>query len=108
MKSSYRKDLERFREYARDARQRLRLEFIVAYGGKCACCGEKEVAFLTVEHKRRNGKQHRDKYGSSAQILAYLRRRGWPKRDYECLCFNCNRASWELGICPHRSKRKKY
>lgn len=89
---------------AKRYRQALRLEFIAEYGGQCACCAEAEYAFLTLEHKRRDGKQHRSSVGTSTQVLADLKRRGWPKDNYELLCFNCNRASWEQGICPHRVK----
>lgn len=102
----YRKHRERYAASTRRSRRRLRQEFIAAYGGRCGCCGEREHAFLTVEHKRRDGKEHRARVGTSTQILADLKRRGWPKRDYELLCFNCNRASWELGVCPHRQKRR--
>lgn len=100
----YARHRERRAEQARAHRRQLREEFIIAYGGECACCGEQEHVFLTLEHKNRDGKLHRNTYGTSAQILADLKRRGWPKENYELLCFNCNRASWELGICPHRKR----
>ncbi len=95
---------ERYREYAKKDRQKLRAEFLEAYGKICACCGENEEAFLTLEHVKRDGASHRKKYRDSSSVLRDLRRRGWPKEDYEILCFNCNRASWELGVCPHRRK----
>lgn len=93
---------ELYKKYARQYRERLRGEFIATYGGKCACCGEAEPAFLTLEHKNRDGYIHRQKYSTSSGILAELRRQGWPKDKYEILCFNCNRATHEQGICPHR------
>src|SRR5881396_3810055 len=37
----------------------LRAEGIGAYGGKCACCGETTFEFLTIDHVRNDGKQHR-------------------------------------------------
>ena len=30
----------------------LRMEFLIAYGGKCVCCGETGIEFLTLEHVR--------------------------------------------------------
>lgn len=100
-----RKRPEHYAMLARRSRRKIRTEFLVEYGGKCNCCGESEFAFLTLEHKNRDGKSHRNQYGTSTQILADLRRRGWPKENYEVLCFNCNRATWELGLCPHRQRK---
>lgn len=105
-KARYHANPEKHRQYAKDQRIKLREEFILAYGNKCACCNEPEHAFLTLEHKNRNGSEERKMFSTSSQILASLRRKGWPKDDYELLCFNCNRASWERGICPHRQEKQ--
>lgn len=101
LRRSYAENPEAYRRYARDQRARLRAEFLAEYGGRCVCCKESEPAFLTLEHKNRDGAQHRAQRGDSTQILRDLRRRGWPKDAYEILCFNCNRARWVLGRCPH-------
>lgn len=102
----YNKNKERYRELAKRSRDKLRAEMIAAYGGKCACCGEAEPVFLTIEHKNRDGKKHRELAGNTpTAVYADLRRRGWPQDDYELLCFNCNRASWVLGVCPHRARK---
>lgn len=89
---------------AKRGRERIRAEMIAAYGSKCACCGETEPVFLTIEHINRDGAAHRRSlpHGSSTSVYYDLKRRGWPKEGFELLCFNCNRASWLLGICPHR------
>lgn len=74
-------------------------------GSVCNCCGEAEKVFLTLEHRNRDGSKHRLSVGNtSAQVYADLKKRGWPKDDYELLCFNCNRGAWVLGACPHRLK----
>lgn len=92
---------------AKEYRQKLRSELIAAYGGKCSCCEESEPAFLTLEHKNRDGKAHRmllsnGKNNSwSSAVYLDLKRRGWPRDGYTLLCFNCNHATWKLGICPH-------
>lgn len=102
-RTEYHKNAEKRRQYVKDARQKIRDEFFIEYGNKCACCGEAERAFLTLEHKNRDGKAHRNAVGHSVQSqLRDLKQRGWPKDDYEILCFNCNRATWEQGVCPHR------
>ncbi len=86
---------------ARQQRKKLKDEFLQEYGGKCSCCGEKERAFLTLEHKRKDGKQHRKKYSTTSQMLADIKRMGWPKDNYEIMCFNCNVGS-KLDECPHK------
>lgn len=99
---AYWKNPEKARVAAKRARTKLRAEFIAAYGGKCACCGEAEPAFMTIEHKNRDGNAHRKIRHSSTEILRELKKLDWPKDKYEMLCFNCNRATHEQGICPHR------
>lgn len=103
-KLRYWQNPERARTLAKKYRATLRMEFIAAYGGVCACCHENESAFLTLEHKNRDGAAHRKQFSTSTSILRFLKRNAWPKDDYELLCFNCNRASWENGVCPHRTK----
>lgn len=104
-KAEYWKQPEKRRQYAKDRREKLKQEMLEAYGNKCACCGETEKAFMTMEHKARDGKAHRKAVGGSpTSVYRDLKLRGWPQDNYELLCFNCNRASWELGICPHRRK----
>lgn len=87
----------------RDVRAALRKEFLSEYGNCCACCGETEPSFLTLEHKNKDGKEHRQKYWTPTQQLSDIKRRGWPKNDYEINCYNCNLGS-KRGICPHKRK----
>lgn len=106
----YAENPEKHRQRAKEDRNKLRDEFLTEYGGKCQCCGEIEKIFLTLEHINRDGKAHRDSVSgghTSTGILRDLKRRGWPKDNYELLCFNCNRASWILGVCPHRTNKEK-
>lgn len=84
--------------------RKLRLRIIKQYGSACACCGEKEVLFLTIDHVKGNGKQDRAKHG---QLSIYRRivKTGFPP-DYQILCYNCNCGrSLNGGICPHQLKR---
>lgn len=97
--------------YAKEYNKRLRLEMISAYGGKCACCGESEYTFLTLEHLGGGGNHERAKYGNGRnsgsagmKILARLRREGWPKGKYTVLCANCNMATKLGRTCPHQSR----
>lgn len=90
----------------RSYRLKLKLEFIEEYGGICVCCGESDYRFLTIDHVNDDGHIHRKKFGSrsgsTTQVLADLKRQGWPKDNYRILCFNCNLGrSHNGGICPH-------
>jgi len=85
-------------------RQRLRTELIAAYGGKCACCGEAEPAFLQLDHVNGGGNKERlMSGGKGGGVLRRLRREGFPP-GYQVLCANCNYAkAFNPGGCPHQS-----
>ncbi len=91
-----------------EAKDRLRLEFSIVYGGKCHCCGEARPEFLTVEHLDNSGKKHRKQVGSGAAVLRDLRRRGWPGHNIAIACMNCNmgRERTEDKVCPHEKERQ--
>lgn len=84
-------------------RRTLRSELLLAYGAKCSCCGESEEAFLTLEHRNRDGAAHRRSVGR-AQVYADLKKRGWPKDKYTLFCMNCNWATRHGVECPHVKK----
>lgn len=87
-------------------RWRIRLEMIEAYGGKCACCGEKQPEFLSIDHIRNDGYTKRLKGEPvGAALYRVLRDRGWPKDEYQLLCMNCNFAKGHFGECPHKAPR---
>ena len=99
---------EQFRAYGRTSTRRLREEVIAMHGGKCACCGEREMVFLGLDHIGGGGGAHRRSLASRGgwkAIYSDLRRSG-PRRDlFRVLCRNCNFATWALGYCPHHPKR---
>lgn len=81
----------------------IRLEVLRAYGGDppcCACCGERELVFLALDHVRNNGAADRQLIGDSHRIFRWLRRQGFPP-GYQVLCHNCNWAK-RMGGCPHQ------
>lgn len=82
-------------------RSSLKKEMIDAYGGRCSCCGETAVEFMTLEHLNHDGKEHRKSFRSSQSTWADLRRRGWPKEGYTVMCMNCNWARRHGKECPH-------
>jgi hypothetical protein len=86
-------------DYQMTPRRRLKEAIISAYGGKCACCGEADSRFLTVDHVQNDGAEERRQIGHW-NILANIRRQGFPDR-YQLLCYNCNCAKGVYGSCPH-------
>lgn len=108
--SQYRKEnLEKLRITNKKWRDyfwsKIRKECIEAYGGKCVCCGEKELHFLELDHIYNDGSAERKKHQNGRQEWLYLKRKGWPKNRHQLLCANCNRGKLRnKGICPHKKK----
>ena len=117
-RARYAADPELFRQrnianyYAKGGREKmaerhrgLKDEAIAAYGGRCQCCGETAREFLTIDHKNDDGAEHR-KVVRAADILRWLKARGWPQDDFQLLCWNCNCARGIHGVCPHEVARE--
>jgi hypothetical protein len=85
---------------------RLRDEAYEAYGGRCSCCGEDILEFLTIDHVKNNGSIHRKEAGYRGigeSFYLDLKRSGYPP-DFQVLCINCNFGKRRNGgICPHKS-----
>lgn len=84
----------------------LRRDVFKAYGGfKCACCGEREPAFLSIDHVNNDGASMRKSgvHGrGGTQFYQWLRRQGFPA-GFQVLCMNCNVGKHRNGgICPHQ------
>lgn len=95
---------EKERERQIKQHQRLRQEVLAAYGGPvCACCGETEEVFLTIDHIDGGGRQHRLQSGVKGDFYAWLKRNGFPS-GFQVLCWNCNHAKHVLGQCPHQKQ----
>lgn len=74
-------------------------------GYVCACCGETEKLFLTIEHKNGGGRKERTYYGGSRFLPALLARKNLD--GYEILCMNCNRGKYlNGGFCPHKREEE--
>jgi hypothetical protein len=75
------------------------------YGGECACCGEDEPMFLTIDHVNGNGAEERRVYkgGHTSAFLRMIIDEGFPDR-YQLLCWNCNCGRHRNGgVCPHQA-----
>lgn len=74
------------------------------YGNFCACCGEKNKMFLTLDHINSDGYKERGINGrrlSGTETHRKAIKLNFPK-IYQILCYNCNcgRAR-NKGVCPH-------
>jgi len=70
------------------------------YGRKCACCGESNINFLTIDHINGDGTKHRKKIHN--KINNWLVKNNFPD-GFQTLCFNCNWGKHiNHGICPHK------
>jgi len=83
------------------ARVKLRLDMIKDYGGKCIDCGITDVDVLDIDHIKNNGAEHRRKKLYGYNLYRYLKKRGFPKDDYQLLCRNCN---WKKELKRRREK----
>ena len=81
----------------------LKEAVFVAYGGfLCACCGETEKKFLSIDHLYGGGTAHRKIVGTGQSFHRWLKKNGYPE-GYQILCFNCNWGKYlNNGVCPHK------
>lgn len=85
----------------RDEYAAIRETVLRKYGGdppKCACCGEEQVIFLTLDHTAGNGAEERKEI-PTWQLYRRLAK-GRKRKGYRVLCHNCNHAAYHGG-CPH-------
>lgn len=86
-------------------RKKLKEQILVAYGGECACCGEKIKEFLTIDHVHGGGT--REQQARTGTLYKEILREGCPSR-YQILCYNCNCGRYiNGGLCPHKQLRGK-
>ena len=99
----YHKNKEKIRAIQKIYNMRRKENVCKAYGGKCACCGEDRIEFLTIDHINNNGNIHRQTKGLSpgTQSYLWLMREGFPE-GFQVLCYNCNNAKHIYGTCPHQ------
>lgn len=105
-------DLRKKRKYAKEKarRNKQRMEVLNHYGNndpKCACCSERRIEFLAIDHINGGGNAHRREMTMGGEkIVRFLRKMGMPL-GYRLLCHNCNLAMGTLGYCPHMTEVKR-
>lgn len=101
---------DEIRRYNRERHHQMKALLVAHYSNganRCACCGESNIHFLTIDHINGNGSQHRksSKCGTGATFYRWLLREGMPK-GYQALCYNCNSARAWQRTCPHKLGKK--
>jgi hypothetical protein len=86
----------------RTYQHRLKAKVTEMLGGQCACCGETEPAFLSVDHVNKDGKRHRDMFPKNLDSYWRDLRKGEHGFEVQVLCFNCHMAKDYRGGCPHQ------
>lgn len=103
----YYKDVEKSRARIREAHKRDRALVLKHYGNKCACCGEKRMEFLTIEHKHGGGRlEKRGNRATGKTFYRWVIKNEYPKH-LEVLCWNCNLAKYHYGVCPHQKEKQQ-
>jgi len=93
------------RAYCKKRGRRIKKLLMEFYGGKCACCEEERLEFLTINHKNGDGKRDRKMIGNKFYDYLYkLYRNGEKREDLEVLCWNCNCSFGLFGYCPHKER----
>lgn len=93
----------------------LKAACISHYSGgvnRCACCGEAERAFLTLDHVGGGARNRRQRLAgkkwplAGTTFYARLRKLGFPSvPPLQVLCFNCGFGRRvNGGLCPHQPR----
>ena len=107
----------KYGEYNRKSTLKLKRQVMDAYGGRCACCGETELIFLTIDHINNDGAEHRRQIAAEKgttwlqggrETYRWLRDNGFPE-GFQVLCANCNCGKhWNGGVCPHAQMAEEF
>lgn len=106
--------IERNRERGKEYSYKVKNEVLSHYSKKlsnsdfpcCNCCGEHDfLIFLTIDHITNRKNVTHEKGLGGQKMYQYLRKIGYPT-GYQVLCYNCNSAKSDSGICPHERSSK--
>lgn len=95
----YYKDPKKHHLLVDKARKKVRLETIMAYGGKCVNCNIIDTDVLEIDHINNDGAKERKENLFGYNLCRKLKKEGYPKDRYQLLCRNCN---WKKEL-KHRS-----
>jgi hypothetical protein len=96
-------------KWSREYHRLVKLEALTRYSAsppRCVCCGESEVAFLTIDHIKDDGAEQRKTISDTYRGRDYyfwLKRNNYPMDlSLQVLCWNCQWGKRSRGICPHK------
>jgi hypothetical protein len=93
---------------ATEKRERIKALVFAYYGGYvCACCGETERMFLSIDHINNDGADFRRRELGARNRAGNTTYRWLVKKNfpagYQVLCMNCNHGKrMNHGVCPHQ------
>ncbi len=90
---------EEIRKKGKVERLKNRIIVIQEYGGQCACCKEKQIEFLCIDHINGGGSKHRRSI-PGGHFYPWLIKNDFPS-GFQVLCSNCNQAKHTYNQCPH-------
>jgi hypothetical protein len=103
-KAYYQANVEKIKAYLKAYYQKIKETILSHYSGgipKCACCGEQNMAFLSIDHIEGGGtKQIRRLQLEGTMLYSWLKNNGYPS-GYRVLCMNCNFSLGLRRYCPH-------
>lgn len=102
-RDKYKKYIDRERLRGKLKNRRYKETVMGAYGGICTCCGESELAFLSIDHINGDGGWHRKNKTQGNNLYTWLIKNNFPE-GFQVLCYNCNWAKSRAGGCPHKNK----
>lgn len=82
---------------SREYNQKRKEKVLAHYGRQCACCGESNIAFLTMDHINNDGYRTRKE---SVHLYVWLIKNNFPE-GFQTLCYNCN-CGRRHDVCPHK------
>lgn len=99
----YRKNPKKHHLAVNKSRVKVRLDMIIAYGGKCVNCGITDFDVIDLDHINNNGAEHRRKNLYGYNLYRYLKKLNFPKDEYQLLCRNCN---WKKELQRRKSSKQ--
>jgi hypothetical protein len=98
---------EKCREKGKRYRKNLRIEVVVALGGKCVRCGIADWRVLQIDHVQGGGRKELETFESRAAYYRHVLK-SLDTGDYQILCSNCNWVKrYEMRedgrVCPPQS-----
>lgn len=100
-KKWYYKNREKHLATTKKYQHKVREIVLKYYGGRCECCSESKIPFLSIDHRNGGGGKHRKELGfSGIRFYFWLRKNNYPE-SFRVLCHNCNQAMAWNRKCPH-------